>query len=107
MKKIDWTKWSAIAEVLSSVAIVATLLYLVIQTQQNAAAIQASSRQTMLMADWEVLQLSPNDHLQVKEDLSILEMEELFKFLNEFSSCAEGENLLFFLFSKKAFAIEA
>jgi hypothetical protein len=34
MKKIDWTKWSAIAEILSAVAIVITLLYLADQTQE-------------------------------------------------------------------------
>jgi hypothetical protein len=35
LKNIDWTKWSAIAEVLSSIAIIVTLLVLVFQTQKN------------------------------------------------------------------------
>lgn len=48
MKKIDWTKWSAIAEILSSVAIVFTLFYLAVQTSQNTAAIQSASRQGVL-----------------------------------------------------------
>ena len=34
MKKVDWTKWSAIAEILSAIAIVVTLLYLADQTQE-------------------------------------------------------------------------
>ena len=53
MKTIDWTKWSAIAEVVSSVAILLTLMYLAIQTQQNTDAIQGSVRQAMLSEDRE------------------------------------------------------
>ena len=34
MNKVDWSKWSAIAEILSAVAIVATLLYLADQTKE-------------------------------------------------------------------------
>jgi hypothetical protein len=34
MKAVDWTKWSAIAEILSAIAIVLTLLYLADQTQE-------------------------------------------------------------------------
>lgn len=55
MKPIDWTKWSAIAEIISSAAILITLLYLAIQTQQNTDAIQASVRQAMLAEDRESL----------------------------------------------------
>lgn len=51
MKTIDWTKWSAIAEVTSSVAIVATLIYLAIQTQQNAGAILANSRNALIASE--------------------------------------------------------
>jgi hypothetical protein len=36
MQRIDWTKWAAIAEVVSSAAILLTLVYLAIQTQQVA-----------------------------------------------------------------------
>jgi hypothetical protein len=35
MKKIDWTKWSAVAEILSAIAIVSTLAYLALQTEQS------------------------------------------------------------------------
>ena len=37
MNKIDWPKWSAVAEILSAVAIVATLLYLADQTKELSA----------------------------------------------------------------------
>ena len=36
MKQIDWTKWSSIAEILSAIAIVVTLIYLADQTNQLA-----------------------------------------------------------------------
>lgn len=51
MSKIDWTKWSAVAEIVSSLAILITLIYLAVQTGQNTAAIQASTRQTWLAED--------------------------------------------------------
>jgi len=55
MKKIDWSKWSAIAEILSAIAIVITLLYLAVQTrylavqtEQNNDLLTAQARLTML-----------------------------------------------------------
>ena len=48
---MNWTKASSIAEILSSVAILVTLLYLVIEIGQNTEALQASSRQASLDAD--------------------------------------------------------
>jgi hypothetical protein len=36
MKSVDWAKWSSIAEIVSSAAILLTLVYLAIQTQQVA-----------------------------------------------------------------------
>ena len=56
MKNVDWMKWSAIAEIASSVAIVVTLIYLAIQTQQNAGAILASSRNALIAAEISVNQ---------------------------------------------------
>ena len=50
-------KLSATAELVSSVAIVVTLAYLAIQTQQNTSAIQATVRQAMLVDDLEILRL--------------------------------------------------
>ena len=52
---MNWTKLSAAGDVLSSVAILITLVYLAIQTQQNADAIMASTRQEILSTDQEFL----------------------------------------------------
>ena len=51
MAQRDWTKWSAIAEILSAIAIVVTLIYLSVQTQQNSNALVAVSRQATLQGD--------------------------------------------------------
>ena len=45
---MNWERLSAIAEILSSIAILATLFYLTIQTQQNNEALQASTRESAL-----------------------------------------------------------
>ena len=55
MQDINWTKWSSIAEIFSAIAILVTLVYLAVQTQQNTAAVQASTRQAMLAEDREFL----------------------------------------------------
>ena len=47
MKDMNWTKWASIAEIISSVAILVTLLYLAIQTEQNTDAIYSQSRQSL------------------------------------------------------------
>ena len=52
---INWTKWSAIAEIISSFAILVTLVYLAVQTQQNTEAIQANSRQAVIEMDLQAL----------------------------------------------------
>ena len=57
MNALDWTKWSAVAEIASSIAILVTLVYLAIQTAQNTAAVQASTRQSMLAEDRALLEL--------------------------------------------------
>ena len=77
----NWTKWSAIAEILSSVAIVGTLIYLAVQTRQNTDAMQASTQQTMLMADLAVLDLAPNRNLSSRVVLTDDEKVELETFL--------------------------
>jgi hypothetical protein len=51
MSKFDWTKWSAVAEIVGAIAVVITLLYLATQTKQNTAAIAASVRQEMFAND--------------------------------------------------------
>jgi hypothetical protein len=48
-------KLSALAELVSSIAIVLTLVYLAIQTQQNTDAVHASVRQAMLAEDRELM----------------------------------------------------
>ena len=55
MKEINWTKFSAVSEVFSSLAIVITLIYLAIQTQQTNEALLASSRQATMQADVEFI----------------------------------------------------
>ncbi|MBL4582629.1 MAG: hypothetical protein JKY29_12500 [Gammaproteobacteria bacterium] len=47
MKDMNWTKWASIAEIVSSVAILVTILYLAIQTEQNTDAINSQSRQSL------------------------------------------------------------
>ncbi len=55
---MNWTKWSAISEIGSSIAILVTLGYLVVQTQQSTIAINAATRTTL----WE-LQMGTLDHI--------------------------------------------
>ena len=52
---MNWSKLSAIAEILSAFAIAVTLLYLAIQTQQNTTALRTGIRQETLAADLELL----------------------------------------------------
>jgi len=54
---MNWTKASAAAEILSSVAILATLVYLAIEIQQSAEATQANTRQAVLASDQQFLEL--------------------------------------------------
>lgn len=50
MNEKAWTKWSAFAEIISSVAIVITLVYLAVQTSQNTDALLSQSRQNIFEA---------------------------------------------------------
>jgi hypothetical protein len=52
---MNWTMLSAVGGMLSSVGVLATLIYLAIQTRQNTASIQASTRQAILDADQKFL----------------------------------------------------
>ena len=71
---MNWTKASAVAEILSSVAILITLVYLVVEIQQNAETTQADTRQAMLASEQQYLQLfidSPElSLLTIKPDMS-------------------------------------
>jgi hypothetical protein len=63
---MNWTKASAFAEILSSVAILITLIYLAIEIQQSAAATQAEVRQAVVEQDQDFIALyvrSPELHL--------------------------------------------
>ncbi len=53
---MNWTKASAVAEILSSVAILITLVYLVVEIQQNSRATQADTRQEILASDQQFLE---------------------------------------------------
>jgi hypothetical protein len=92
---MNWTKLSAIAEILSSVAIVVTLIYLSIHTQQNTEALQASSRDSVLEADLQHLYRIVEDptlwSLYSKEDLSEDERIRLFHFLAAFVRIRERD----------------
>ncbi len=57
---MNWTKASAVAEILSSVAILITLVYLVVEIGQNTEALQASSRQAVLEGDVQFLYQATN-----------------------------------------------
>lgn len=48
MKESNWVKVSAIAEIVSSIAILLTLIYLAMQVNQNTDALRAQSRQALL-----------------------------------------------------------
>jgi hypothetical protein len=52
---MNWDMLSAIGEMSGSAAVLATLIYLALQTRQNTASIQASTRQAILEADLQFL----------------------------------------------------
>jgi len=54
---MNWTALSSISDILSSAAILVTLAYLAVQTRQAAKAAQSNTRQAMLSADQQLLQL--------------------------------------------------
>lgn len=82
---MNWSKASAIAEILGSIAIVVTLIYLAIQTQQNTAVMQANSRDAVLQADLQDLYNLVDKPdlwlLYVKPDLTDQEGVQLFHYL--------------------------
>jgi hypothetical protein len=55
MDEQKWSKLSAVAEIVSSIAVLVTLIYLAIQTQQTNEALIANSRQATMTADVEVI----------------------------------------------------
>ncbi len=91
---MNWTKASSIAEILSSVAILITLVYLVVEIQQNSKATQADTRQAILDSDQQYLELlvdSPElNLLQYKADLSDEERIRLSYLLTTFVRMRES-----------------
>jgi hypothetical protein len=82
---MNWTKVSAIAEILSSVAVLATLVYLAIQTQQNTTAIQADVRQGLVASTQAILLYASSnpeiDEFYYKPELTDGEKRRLSTFL--------------------------
>jgi len=54
---MNWTMLSALGDILGSAVVLITLIYLAIQTRQASKATQANTRQAMLAADQQPLQL--------------------------------------------------
>ena len=80
MNNINWSQWSAIAEVISSLAILVTLIYLSIQTKQNTEATLASTRQTMITNDIEILHASmenPSFYVKLRTNHELTDEEDV------------------------------
>lgn len=84
---MELQKLASVAEISSAVAILVTLVYLAIQTNQNTEAIQANTRQAMIAADQELLNViieSPEiDEYYYKDELNDREMRRLSVFLTQ------------------------
>jgi hypothetical protein len=63
---MNTSKLADIAEITSSIAILVTLVFLVVQMQQNSAALQADGRQELLVGEYEYLfRLADNPSFQL------------------------------------------
>jgi len=71
---MNWTALSTIVEFLGLIALLVTLIYLAVQTRQNAGAITANTRQAILASDQEFLEAIRDDPelelLRFKSDLT-------------------------------------
>ena len=85
-KKMDWDKWSAISEILSSISILVTLFFLTMQFGLNTKAMHTSARTAL----WQTNQMTTSSMIRVpriavsmrKEDvLTLEEKTELFAWL--------------------------
>lgn len=90
----SWIKWSAISEILSSISILVTLVYLAMQVGHNNQADQAAAR----TAIWQLNQMTTASIIQVPriatsmrkpELLNIEEKTELFSWLVSFYGVRE------------------
>ena len=82
---MSWAKLSAVGEILSSIAILVTLVYLMIEIQQNTDALQTSARQATLQGDVEILLSAVDDpSLRIngwKEELTEAESVQMSAYL--------------------------
>ena len=76
MKQINWSKWTSIAEIVSSFAIVITLIYLTIQTQQNTDAMRANSRDVLINSDLQIIQMV-TEHPEINYNMRKAEITDL------------------------------
>ncbi len=92
---MNWTKTSAVAEILSSVAILITLVYLVIEIGQNTSALEASSLQASLDGDVQWLYQAVNAPElwanAVNPDMSLEEKVRLSAYLSAFLRMRERD----------------
>lgn len=89
-------RFSAAAELLSSVAIVVTLIYLAIQTHQNTSAIQGTVRQAMLAEDREALyKLIEHPTLELRCNLTSAQDTQLRAYMIAFLRMRENHWLQF------------
>jgi len=94
MKNFDWSKWSAIAEIFSAVAIVITLVYLSIQTAQNTQAIRASAARDVARDETAAIELlidNPELFLAFdSEEISAADAVKVHAFLAVFTRAQEN-----------------
>ncbi|NIR50921.1 hypothetical protein GWN28_21770 [candidate division KSB1 bacterium] len=79
MTEQGWAKFSANSEIVSSIAVVVTLIYLAIQTQQTNEALLASSREATMTADVEIVSAlisNPQAFANLHEPRSELSLSE-------------------------------
>ena len=85
MKETNWSKWASIAEIVSSFAIVITLIYLTIQTKQNTDAIRANASDTLINTDLQLIQdITTNPEISLnmtKDELTEAEMQQLVNWI--------------------------
>ena len=97
MNDINWTKWSSIAEIVSSVAILVTLLYLAVQTKQNTDAIESQLNQSLV----ESAQFEQSIWIQYPE-LSVLIMDNSIEMTLE--QKVQLDSLMLLSFSRREFS---
>lgn len=85
MKALNWTKLSAVAEIVSSIAILCTLFYLAVQTQLNTESNQSAVRQAMVQSDIALLALNNGAITRNPDDMT---EEELLNFAASYIAMA-------------------